>query len=159
MFAVPRDQLSGRIHAVIGHDGPATVVVIRKNDLANWGDCHGGRSPACCGAQKPGDMPAQMLMGMGCLRAGLGYNLGADNLGLSTVPISGRDDPAAGAPDREFQVPDGIKVTPSYALSILDELRASRHPTAATLFAKVGIFGAEPWTKRPCGSRLNRPFR
>jgi acyl-CoA synthetase (AMP-forming)/AMP-acid ligase II len=38
-----------------------------------------------------------------------------------------------------------IMVTPSYALSILDEYRAQgRDPRESPL--KVGIFGAEPWT-------------
>ena len=41
--------------------------------------------------------------------------------------------------------PDGITVTPSYALSILDEYaRQGIDPRRSSL--QVGIFGAEPWT-------------
>ena len=44
----------------------------------------------------------------------------------------------------DFQ-PKGITVTPSYALSILDEFNAQgRDPRDSSL--QVGIFGAEPWT-------------
>ncbi len=42
--------------------------------------------------------------------------------------------------------PDIIMVTPSYMLAILDELeRQGVDPTSTSL--KVGIFGAEPWTR------------
>jgi len=44
----------------------------------------------------------------------------------------------------DFQ-PKGITVTPSYALSVLDEFNAQGvDPRACSL--QVGIFGAEPWT-------------
>jgi phenylacetate-CoA ligase len=74
----------------------------------------------------------------------LGIHLGADKLGLSTVPISG------GMTNRQVRLIEdfgavGITVTPSYALSIIDEYAAQgRDPRHSPL--KVGIFGAEPWT-------------
>ena len=82
--------------------------------------------------------------GYGLFTGGLGIHLGADALGLSTVPISG------GMTQRQVRLiedfkPKGITVTPSYALSILDEFAAQGiDPRESSL--QVGIFGAEPWT-------------
>jgi phenylacetate-CoA ligase len=63
---------------------------------------------------------------------------------VSTVPVSG------GMTERQVRLirdfhPKGITVTPSYALSILDEYAAQGlDPRESSL--EVGIFGAEPWT-------------
>ena len=82
--------------------------------------------------------------GYGLFTGGLGVHLGADTLGLMTVPVSG------GMTHRQVRLiedfkPKGITVTPSYALSILDEFNAQRlDPRASSL--ETGIFGAEPWT-------------
>ena len=86
-----------------------------------------------------------MPMGYGLFTGGLGVHLGADTLGLMTVPVSG------GMTHRQVRLiedfkPKGITVTPSYALSILDEFNAQRlDPRASSL--ETGIFGAEPWDK------------
>jgi phenylacetate-CoA ligase len=74
----------------------------------------------------------------------LGIHLGADALGLSIVPISGGMTPRQVRLINDFK-PNGITVTPSYALSILDEFAAQGlDPRDCSL--DVGIFGAEPWT-------------
>ena len=140
MFAVPRDQLA-RIHASSGTTGQPTVVGYTKNDLANWGSVM-GRSLRAAGL-KPGDM-LHNAYGYGLFTGGLGVHLGADSLGLSTVPISGGMTPRQVRLIEDFK-PDGITVTPSYALSILDEYaRQGIDPRQSSL--QVGIFGAEPWT-------------
>ena len=83
--------------------------------------------------------------GYGLFTGGLGLHYGAERLGLTTIPISG------GMTERQVQLivdfaPDIITVTPSYMLAILDEFRRQgRDPRKTSL--KVGIFGAEPWTK------------
>ena len=74
----------------------------------------------------------------------MGIHLGADALGLSTVPVSG------GMTERQVRLindfkPNGMTVTPSYALSILDEF-ASEGLEPQDCSLDVGIFGAEPWT-------------
>ena len=82
--------------------------------------------------------------GYGLFTGGLGIHLGADALGLSTVPISGGMTPRQVRLIEDFK-PKGITVTPSYALSILDEFAAQGlDPRECSL--EVGIFGAEPWT-------------
>jgi phenylacetate-CoA ligase len=140
MFAVPRDQLR-RIHASSGTTGQPTVVGYTENDLKVWGSVV-ARSLRAAGLKR-GDM-LHNAYGYGLFTGGLGIHLGADALGLSTVPVSG------GMTERQVRLindfkPNGITVTPSYALSILDEFAAEgMDPRDCSL--DVGIFGAEPWT-------------
>ncbi len=140
MFAVPRDQVK-RIHASSGTTGQPTVVGYTGNDLKNWGDVV-ARSLRAAGL-RPGDM-LHNAYGYGLFTGGLGIHLGADALGLSTVPISGGMTPRQVRLIEDFK-PNGITVTPSYALSILDEFHAQGIDPRETTLA-VGIFGAEPWT-------------
>jgi phenylacetate-CoA ligase len=82
--------------------------------------------------------------GYGLFTGGLGIHLGADKLGISTIPVSGGMTPRQVRLIEDFR-PNGITVTPSYALSILDEYAAQGiDPRQSSL--DVGIFGAEPWT-------------
>lgn len=140
MFAVPREQVR-RIHASSGTTGQPTVVGYTENDLNNWGTVV-ARSLRASGL-KPGDI-LHNAYGYGLFTGGLGIHLGADKLGLATVPISG------GMTQRQVRLIEdfgatGITVTPSYALSIIDEYAAQGlDPRKSPL--KVGIFGAEPWT-------------
>lgn len=140
MFAVPREQIA-RIHASSGTTGQPTVVGYTTDDLANWGNVV-ARSLRAAG-MRPGDM-LHNAYGYGLFTGGLGIHLGADALGLSTYPISGGMTPRQVRLIEDFK-PKGITVTPSYALSILDEFAAQGiDPRASSL--EVGIFGAEPWT-------------
>ncbi|MEO0401068.1 MAG: phenylacetate--CoA ligase PaaK [Pseudomonadota bacterium] len=140
MFAVPQGDVK-RIHASSGTTGQPTVVGYTEKDLENWGAVV-ARSLRAAGLQ-PGDL-LHNAYGYGLFTGGLGIHLGADALGLSTVPISGGMTPRQVRLIEDFK-PKGITVTPSYALSILDEFAAQGiDPRAASL--EVGIFGAEPWT-------------
>ncbi len=140
MFAVPRDQVA-RIHASSGTTGQPTVVGYTESDLKNWANVV-ARSLRAGGLQA-GDL-LHNAYGYGLFTGGLGIHLGADALGLTTVPISG------GMTARQVRLiddfkPKGITVTPSYALSVLDEFKIQGlDPRASSL--QVGIFGAEPWT-------------
>ncbi len=140
MFAVPRDKVA-RIHASSGTTGQPTVVGYTAKDLEVWGEVV-ARSLRASGLM-PGDL-LHNAYGYGLFTGGLGIHLGADALGLTTVPISG------GMTQRQVRLiedfrPKGITVTPSYALSILDEYAAQGlDPRQSPL--EVGIFGAEPWT-------------
>ncbi len=140
MFAVPQDQVA-RIHASSGTTGQPTVVGYTENDLKMWGDVV-ARSLRAAGLTR-GDL-LHNAYGYGLFTGGLGIHLGADALGLATVPISGGMTPRQVRLITDF-APKGITVTPSYALSILDEFNAQGiDPRASSL--EVGIFGAEPWT-------------
>lgn len=140
MFAVPRDQLR-RVHASSGTTGQPTVVGYTQGDLDVWGSVV-ARSLRAAGL-RTGDM-LHNAYGYGLFTGGLGIHLGADALGVSTVPVSG------GMTERQVRLikdfePKGITVTPSYALSILDEYAAQGLDPRDSSLA-VGIFGAEPWT-------------
>ena len=140
MFAVPREQVA-RIHASSGTTGQPTVVGYTQNDLTHWGSVV-ARSLRAAG-MTPGDM-LHNAYGYGLFTGGLGIHLGADALGLSTYPVSGGMTPRQVRLIDDFK-PKGITVTPSYALSILDEFAAQDlDPRDCSL--EVGIFGAEPWT-------------
>jgi phenylacetate-CoA ligase len=140
MFAVPREQVA-RIHASSGTTGQPTVVGYTAGDLDNWAAVV-ARSLRAAG-MKPGDL-LHNAYGYGLFTGGLGIHLGADALGLTTYPISGGMTPRQVRLIDDFK-PKGITVTPSYALSVLDEFAAQGlDPRASSL--EVGVFGAEPWT-------------
>jgi phenylacetate-CoA ligase len=140
MFAVPREQIA-RIHASSGTTGQPTVVGYTKHDLDVWATVV-ARSLRASGL-RPGDV-LHNAYGYGLFTGGLGVHAGAEKLGLTVVPVSG------GMTQRQVRLIEdfgakGITVTPSYALSILDEYAAQgRDPRKSPL--QVGIFGAEPWT-------------
>lgn len=140
MFAVPRDQIA-RLHASSGTTGQPTVVGYTANDLSMWADVV-ARCLRASGLRR-GDV-LHNAYGYGLFTGGLGIHGGAERLGVTCVPVSG------GMTQRQVRLiedfgADGITVTPSYALSILDEYAAQgRDPRHSPL--KVGIFGAEPWT-------------
>ncbi len=141
MFAVPREQVA-RVHASSGTTGKPTVVGYTANDVQMWADVV-ARSLRASGV-RAGDV-VHVAYGYGLFTGGLGAHYGAEKLGCTVVPISG------GMTERQVQLivdfaPDAILVTPSYALSILDEMqRQGVDPRATNL--KVGVFGAEPWTE------------
>lgn len=140
MFAVPREQVA-RVHASSGTTGRPTVVGYTWEDLETWATVV-ARSIRAAGG-RPGDI-LHNAYGYGLFTGGLGAHAGAEKLGCTVVPVSG------GMTERQVQLiqdfrPDIITVTPSYMLSVIDEMeRQGIDPRSTSL--KVGIFGAEPWT-------------
>lgn len=140
MFAVPHASLA-RVHASSGTTGKPTVVGYTKRDLQIWAQMIGRCIRASGG--RPG-MRMHNAYGYGLFTGGLGYHGGAEEFGLTVIPVSG------GMTERQVQLisefePDIITVTPSYLLAILDEFRRQgRDPRKTSL--KVAILGAEPWT-------------
>ena len=70
---------------------------------------------------------------------------GAEKLGCAIIPMGG------GQTEKQLQLiedfePDVIVVTPSYMMTVLDEMERHGIDPAATSL-KVGVFGAEPWTE------------
>ncbi|WP_347354306.1 phenylacetate--CoA ligase PaaK [Intrasporangium sp.] len=141
MFAVPREQVI-RIHASSGTTGRPTVVGYTRDDIDTWADLM-ARSIRFAGGG-PGDI-VHVAYGYGLFTGGLGAHYGAERLGCTVVPVSG------GMTDRQVQLirdfgPTVIMLTPSYFLSLLDEMeRLGLDPHDTSL--RVGIFGAEPWTE------------
>jgi phenylacetate-CoA ligase len=140
MFAVPREQVS-RVHASSGTTGKPTVVGYTQGDVDSWSELM-ARSIRAAGG-RPGDL-VHVAYGYGLFTGGLGAHYGAERLGCTVVPVSG------GMTERQAQLildfrPRIIMVTPSYFLSILDELEAQGADPKDTGL-EIGIFGAEPWT-------------
>ena len=141
MFAVQLDRVV-RIHASSGTTGRPTVVGYTRGDIDMWADVV-ARSIRAAGGRR-GDK-VHVAYGYGLFTGGLGAHYGAERLGCTVIPVSG------GMTERQARLildlePDIIMVTPSYMLAILDELeRQGVDPTSTSL--KVGIFGAEPWTR------------
>jgi phenylacetate-CoA ligase len=140
LFAVPRAQIM-RIHASSGTTGKPTVVGYTKNDIDMWADVV-ARSLRASGL-RAGDM-VHVAYGYGLFTGGLGAHYGVEKLGGTVVPMGGGQTEKQVGLITDFK-PNGIMVTPSYILNILEAFhKAGRDPRASSL--EVGVFGAEPWT-------------
>ncbi|MDX6248906.1 MAG: phenylacetate-CoA ligase [Kribbellaceae bacterium] len=142
MFAVPRSEVV-RVHASSGTTGRPTVVGYTRGDIDTWANLI-ARSIRAAGG-RAGDV-CHVAYGYGLFTGGLGAHYGAERLGCTVVPVSG------GMTERQVDLIRDfgariIMVTPSYFLSILDEMVArGMDPRDTSL--RVGIFGAEPWTEQ-----------
>lgn len=140
MFAVPRERIA-RVHASSGTTGKPTVVGYTLKDIDTWANVV-ARSIRAAGG-RVGDI-VHIAYGYGLFTGGLGAHYGAERAGCTVVPMSG------GQTEKQIQLiqdfcPSIIMVTPSYMLTVLDEMeRMGIDPKSTSL--KIGIFGAEPWT-------------
>lgn len=140
LFAVPREQII-RIHASSGTTGKSTVVGYTKNDIEIWADLV-ARSLRASGLRE-GDI-VHNAYGYGLFTGGLGAHYGIERLGATVVPMGGGQTEKQVSLITDFK-PDGIMVTPSYMLNILEQYnRIGMDPRESSL--SVGVFGAEPWT-------------
>src|SRR6476646_4357258 len=119
MFAVPREKLV-RVHGSSGTTGKPVVVGYTRADIDTWSDVM-ARSIRAAGGRT--GMIIHNAYGYGLFTGGLGAHYGAERLGCTVVPVSG------GMTERQVQLildfePRIIMVTPSYFLSVLDELEA-----------------------------------
>ena len=142
MFAVPLNEIH-RIHASSGTTGKSTIVGYTKNDLDTWSQltC---RSLKVGGAKK-GDC-IQISYGYGLFTGGFGTHDGAHKLGCTVIPVSG------GQTERQVQLlvdlkPKIIAITPSYLLTIADEIERQNIDVKRDLSLKLAFVGAEPWTE------------
>src|SRR5882762_8944670 len=141
MFAVPMQEIV-RVHASSGTTGKPTVVGYTKRDIDTWSTVM-ARSIRAAGG-KSTDI-VHIAYGYGLFTGGLGAHYGAEALGATVVPVSG------GMTERQVQLmcdfkPGILMCTPSYALVIADEF-ARQGLDPAQCSARVGIFGAEPWSE------------
>ena len=140
LFAVPRSEIM-RVHASSGTTGKATVVGYTANDISNWADLV-ARSLRAAGLRR-GDM-VHNAYGYGLFTGGLGAHYGIERLGATVVPMGGGQTEKQVGLITDFK-PDGIMVTPSYMLNILEQYhKKGMDPRESSL--SVGVFGAEPWT-------------
>jgi phenylacetate-CoA ligase len=140
MFAVPQTRVA-RLHASSGTTGRPVVVGYTAADLDNWAALVARSLRA--GGVRAGDK-VHIAYGYGLFTGGLGVHAGAERLGCTVVPVSG------GMTERQVQLidelaPDAILCTPSYMLTILDQMQSCGMDTRSTSL-RTGVFGAEPWT-------------
>jgi phenylacetate-CoA ligase len=151
MFAVPREQIR-RVHVSSGTTGAATLVGYTVEDLRMWAEVMARTIYAAGGRPR---MLMHNAYGYGLFTGGLGMHYGAERLGCAVIPASG------GMTQRQAQIildlrPDMLMATPSYALVIMDELRA-RGCESTDISLSLGLFGAEPWTE-PMRAELEQGF-
>lgn len=141
LFTVPKSQLQ-RIHCSSGTTGKPTVVGYTKEDVELFSEVV-ARSLNAAGARR--GMQLHNAYGYGIFTGGLGLHYGAEKLGMSVLPISG------GMTVRQVDLiidfkPEVICCSPSYALTIADEL-ANREIPAEDISLKYAVLGSEPWTE------------
>jgi phenylacetate-CoA ligase len=140
LFAVPKEQIV-RVHASSGTTGKPTVVGYTANDISMWADVL-ARSLRASGLRAGNTV--HNAYGYGLFTGGLGAHYGIERLGATVVPMGGGQTEKQVGLIQDFK-PDGIMVTPSYMLNILEGFhKAGLDPRASSL--SVGVFGAEPWT-------------
>ncbi|MEP3844214.1 MAG: phenylacetate--CoA ligase PaaK [Paracoccaceae bacterium] len=140
LFAVPRENIV-RIHASSGTTGKPTVVGYTQGDINMWADMM-ARSLRASGLRR-GNI-VHCAYGYGLFTGGLGAHYGIERLGATVIPMGGGQTEKQIGLITDFK-PDGIMVTPSYMLNILEAYQEmGRDPRDSSL--AVGVFGAEPWT-------------
>ncbi len=140
MFAVPMSDVV-RVHASSGTTGKPTVVGYTRNDIDAWSQVVGRSIRAAGGTHRD---KIHVAYGYGLFTGGLGAHYGGEYLGCTVIPMSGGQTQKQAQLIQDFD-PDIIMVTPSYMLSIADELER-QGVDCHKLSLRVGIFGAEPWT-------------
>ncbi|HMN74029.1 MAG TPA: phenylacetate--CoA ligase [Rhodoblastus sp.] len=140
LFASPMRDIV-RLHASSGTTGKPTVVGYTQKDVDTWADLM-ARSFRAAGVGS--DDIILNSYGYGLFTGGLGAHYGGERLGAAVIPMSG------GQTERQAQLiqdfkPTVLLCTPSYALTIADEL-ARQGVKASDTSLRVGVFGAEPWT-------------
>ena len=140
MLAVPMDQVV-RIHASSGTTGKPVVVGYTRNDIDTWSGVVARSIRAAGGTHRD---KIHVAYGYGLFTGGLGAHYGGELMGCTVIPMSGGQTGKQALLIQDFD-PDIIMVTPSYMLSIADELER-QGVDCRKLKLRVGIFGAEPWT-------------
>ncbi|MGB9299837.1 MAG: phenylacetate--CoA ligase [Anaerolineae bacterium] len=142
-FAVPLEEVS-QIHATSGTTGKMTVTGYTKNDMKVWAEVMARVYAA--GGTKKGDI-IHNAYGYGLFTGGLGFHLGAHEVGATVVPVSG------GLTQRQVTIMQDfgctvLTSTPSYALVLAEAIEEAGLDPKKDLKLRIGFFGAEPWTDK-----------
>ena len=141
MFAVGVGELV-QIHATSGTTGKMTVTGYTANDMRVWAEVM-ARVYAAGGATN--DDVVHNAYGYGLFTGGLGFHLGAEEIGATVIPVSG------GLTRRQIEIMQDfgstvLTCTPSYALVLAEQARDMGVDLRRDTKLRIGIFGAEPWT-------------
>jgi len=142
LFAVPKKDIM-RIHASSGTTGKPKIVGYTQNDLDMWGECV-ARGFAMAGADK--ESVIQVAYGYGLFTGGLGAHIGAETMGAMVIPMSSGNTQKQIMFMQDMQS-DVLCCTPSYALTIAEQVEKAGLVPGKDIKLKAGVFGAEPWTQ------------
>ncbi len=131
-----------RIHASSGTTGKPTAVPHTRKDLDMFSECS-ARSICCAGGTK--DDTIQVSYGYGLFTGGLGLHDGATRLGAGVIPASSGNTRNQLTLMKDFN-PTILACTPSYAMFLAEAL-ADDGTKPEDIALRIGIFGAEPWSK------------
>ena len=139
LFAAPMEEVV-RLHMSSGTTGKPVVVGYTAQDLSDWADAMAG---IMAGAGVNSSDVIQNAYPYGLVTAGMGYQLGAERLGVTVVPTG------SGVTQRQVMLIEDLGVTvlacaPSYALVLAEAI--AREKVRTKLKLRVGFFGAEPWS-------------
>jgi phenylacetate-CoA ligase len=142
LLAVPLREVV-RFHMSSGTTGSPTVVAYTANDLEHWTECV-ARNLVAGGITR--EDVVQVFFGYGLFSGGFGLHQGAEAIGASVLPVSSAELPQQVKMMQDFRT-TALVGMPSYALEIaaaVEEEGIDPH----SLFLRVGLFGAEPWSER-----------
>jgi phenylacetate-CoA ligase len=138
----PRERLL-RMHVSSGTTGHAIAVFYTKADLELWADLL-ARCMYMAGA-RPEDT-FQNLSGYGLFTGGLGFQYGAERLGMLTIPSG------AGNSKRQIQImrdfsTNVIHVIPSFLLLLMNVIKEMKVDPQNELSLRIAFVGAEPYSQ------------
>ena len=138
----PKEHLL-RMHISSGTTGQAIAVFYTKADLELWADLL-ARCMYMAGA-RPEDT-FQNLSGYGLFTGGLGFQYGAERLGMLTIPSG------AGNSKRQIQImrdfsTNVIHVIPSFLLLLMDVVKDMKVDPKEELSLRIAFVGAEPYSE------------
>jgi phenylacetate-CoA ligase len=141
LCAVPMNEVV-RVHCSSGTTGKPITGPYTAEDLEQWAECV---ARVLWAATVRKEDIVQVAYGYGLFTGGLGLHQGASLIGSAIVPTS------SGMTERQIMLMKDFGVTalcctPSYALTIAELAEEMKMPIR-DLPLRVGVFGAEPWTK------------
>ncbi len=142
LLCVAQDQLV-RLHVSSGTTGQAIAVLYTRADLEGWADLL-ARSMYMTGA-RPGHT-FQNMAGYGLFTGGLGFQYGAERLGLLSIPSGSGNSKRQIQLMRDFSTRI-IHIIPSYALRLMDVMNELKVDPKRELQLEIGYLGAEPYSE------------
>ena len=139
MFATDKKNIV-RIHASSGTTGKLTVVGYTQKDIDIWTEMV-ARSLVAMGISD--ESTVHVAFGYGLFTGGLGLHYGIEKIGAAVVPASSGNTQRQLTLMNDFEA-DVLCCTPSYAIHLADEIKKNNLKLPNL---KIGVFGAEPWTK------------
>jgi len=138
----PKERLL-RMHSSSGTTGQAIAVFYTKADLEAWADLL-ARCMYMAGARSEDTF--QNLSGYGLFTGGLGFQYGAERLGMLTIPSG------AGNSKRQIQIMRDfsttvIHVIPSFLLLLMDVVKDMKVDPRKELSLRIAFVGAEPYSE------------